>query len=129
MVDQEKIILMSKLATYEKRFMRRDKRITNYYVEDYIYINNFITRLGISLITLLFIGVGAFKIVITDIIFPQTISQFIDVYIKAYIGPWLIIIVIYTIISSLVYGVRHKNASKRMNTYKKMIKQLKEYEG
>ncbi len=129
MVDQKKIILMSKIAMYEKRYMKRDQKITDYFVEDYMYINNFITRLGISVITIFFILVGAFKIVCDDIIFPNSIENFIDVYIKAYIGPWIIMIIIYTLISSLVYGMKYKKASQRMNAYKKLIEELKEYEG
>lgn len=129
MVDQDKIILMTKIAVYEKRYKKKDERITNYFLEDYIYVNNFITRLGISLIILLFIGVGALKIICNGILFPHSIEEFIDIYIKAYIGPWLVAIVVYTIISSIVYGVKYRKANKRMNHYKELIKGLKEYEG
>lgn len=129
MVDQDKIILMSKIARYEKRFIRQDERITDYFIEDYVYINNCITRLGISCITLFFIAIGALRIICQDIIIPSSVEEFIDVYIKAYIGPWFITIVSYTIISSLVYGARYRKANQRMNTYKKLIKELKEYEG
>ena len=128
MVDQNKIILMSKMARYEKRYMRQDKRMTDYFVEDYIYINNFITRAGISLITVFFIMVGAVNTLLDEIIFPTSIESFIEVYIKDYIGPWLIMMIVYTVISSIVFGVRHKKASKRMNEYKKLVKELKNYE-
>lgn len=128
MVDQNKIILMSKMARYEKRYMRQDKRMTDYFVEDYIYINNFITRAGISLITIFFIMLGAVNTFLDEIIFPTSIESFIEIYIKDYIGPWLIMMIIYTVISSIVFGVRHKKASKRMNEYKKLVKELKNYE-
>lgn len=128
MVDQNKIILMSKMARYEKRYMRQDKRMTDYFVEDYIYINNFITRAGISLITVFFIMVGAVNTLLDEIVFPTSMEDFIEVYIKDYIGPWLIMMIVYTVISSIVFGVRHKKASKRMNEYKKLVKELKNYE-
>ena len=85
MVDQNKIILMSKMARYEKRYMRQDKRMTDYFVEDYIYINNFITRAGISLITIFFIMLGAVNTFLDEIIFPTSIESFIEIYIKDYI--------------------------------------------
>lgn len=129
MVDQNKIILMSKMARYEKRYMKKDIRITDYYVEDYVALNNFITRLGISLITVFFISLGAFKVLLEEIVFPTSIEQFLNVYIKGYIGPWLIWIVIYTLISSFVFGARHRMASKRMNEYKELIRELKKCEG
>lgn len=128
MVDQNKIILMSKMARYEKRYMRQDKRMTDYFIEDYVYINNFITRTGITLITIFFIMLGAFKILINEIIFPTSIEDFINIYVRAYIGPWLITIIVYTVISSIAFGARHKKASKRMNEYKKLVKELKSYE-
>ena len=128
MVDQDKIILMSKMALYEKKGKKKDARITDYYIEDYVYINNFITRLGITCLTVLLMGIGAFKIVCENIIFPTSISQFIDVYVRAYIGPWLIAIITFTLISSAIFGARHGKASKRMGEYKRLVKKLKKYE-
>ena len=117
MVDQNKIILMSKIAVYEKRYLQKDQKITDYFVEDYVYINNFITRLGISLIIIGFIGMGALKIVCKEI-----------VYIKAYIGPWIGMLILYTLISTITYGIRYKRASKRFSQYKKLIRELNKYE-
>lgn len=128
MVDQNKVILMSKIALYEKKYKKRDQRIINYFVEDYVYVNNFITRCGISLITLFFIAVGAFRIVYNGIIFPTSIEEFIDVYLSAYIGPWIGAIVVYTIISSVVFGARYKKVSKRYSQYRRLIRQLDRYE-
>lgn len=128
MVDQDKIILMSKLASYEKKYIKQDKKITDYFIEDYIYINNFKTRLGITLITICFIGLGAFKILIEDIIFPTSMWHFIDVYIKPYFFPWLISITLYTILSSIIYGNRYRKASKRFGQYSKQIRDLKRYD-
>lgn len=129
MVDQDKIILMSKIASYEKNSKRKDARLTDYYVEDYIYINNFITRLGITCLVVLFMGIGAFKIVCEDIIFPTSAGEFIDVYVKDYIGPWLVAIVSYTFISSTVFGARHSKANRRMGNYRRLVRKLRKYEG
>lgn len=128
MIDQNKVILMSKIALYEKRYKRQDQRIINYFVEDYVYVNNFITRCGISLITLFFIAVGAFHIIYDGIIFPTSIEEFVSVYLGAYIGPWIGAIVIYTIISSIVFGAKYKKVSKRYSQYRRCIRQLNRYE-
>jgi len=128
MVDQNKIVLMSKLALYEKKYMRRDQRIIHYFVEDYVYINNFITRLGISVITLFFIGIGAFRIIYDGIIFPTSLEHFIEVYLGPYIGPWLIAMIGYTMLSSIVYGARYRKVQKRFSAYKKIMKELGKYE-
>lgn len=128
MIDQNKIILMTKMAQYEKNHMKKDKRITDYFIEDYVYLNNFKTRLGIMLITVFFIGVGAFQIVMDNIIFPTSLEDFLEVYINPYFYPWLIATIIYTVISTFVYSVRYTKANKRMSEYKNYVKELKQYE-
>lgn len=127
MVDENKIMLMVKMAHYEKNHIKQDKKVTEYFIEDYIYINNFKTRLGITLITLCFIGLGALKMLMKDIIFPTSMWHFIEVYIRPYFYPWLFGIILYTIISSILYGRRYKIASKRFEEYRKLVKDFKRY--
>jgi len=119
---------MTKMACYEKEHIKQDKKIMDYFIEDYVYINNFKTRLGITLITLCFIGFSAFKILMENIIFPTSMWHFIDVYIRPYFYPWLLGIILYTILSSIIYGNRHRKASKRFGEYKKLVKDLERYE-
>lgn len=128
MIDKDKIILMTKMAQYQKSHMRKDKRITEYFIEDYVYINNFKTRLYITLIALFFIIVGAFKICLDEIIFPSSIGHFFNVYIMPYFYPWLATMIVYTLISTMVYSRRYNKANKRMNEYKKYVKKLKAYQ-
>lgn len=127
MVDENKIMLMVKMAHYEKNHIKQDKKVTEYFVEDYIYINNFKTRLGITLITLWFIGFGALKMLMKDIVFPISMWHFIEIYIKPYFYPWLFSIILYTIISSILYGRRYKIANKRFEEYRKLVKDFKRY--
>lgn len=129
MVDENKIMLMVKMAHYEKNHIKQDKKVTEYFVEDYIYINNFKTRLGITLITLWFIGFGALKMLMKDIVFPTSMWHFIEIYIKPYFYPWLFGIILYTIISSVLYGRRYKIANKRFEEYRKLVKDFKRYKG
>lgn len=128
MIDQNKIILMTKMARYEKNHIKQDKKVTDYFIEDYVYINNFKARLGITLITLCFIGFGTLEIFMKNIIFPTSGWQFINVYIRPYFFPWLLSMILYTILSSRVYGNRHKKANQRSEEYKKLLKDLKRYE-
>ena len=128
MIDKEKIILMTKIAQYKKNHIRKDRKITAYFIEDYVYINNFRTRLWITLMILFFIGIGAFRIWLKEIIFPTSIAHFMDVYIRPYLYPWIGLMIVYTIISTMVYSVKYKAASKRMHQYMKYVKQLKQYE-
>ena len=127
MVNQNKIILMTQMARYEKNQKNKDQKILDYFIEDYVYIHNFKTRLGITLITLCFIAFHAIKILIEGIIFPTSMWHLIEVYIKPYFWPWLIGIIVYTLISSVVYSRRYQAAHKRFKVYKRTIKNLEKY--
>lgn len=128
MVDQEKIIIMTKLALYEKKYKQKDQRKLNYFVEDYVYIRNFWTRAGITLITLLIIVVGGFKQLTEQAVFPTSLEEFLALYIMPYFWPWLIVIVLYTVLSTLLSGAAYKRASSRFSEYKRLLKKLNQYE-
>lgn len=129
LVDQKKIVLMSKLAVYDKRYKRKDQRILNYFIEDYIYLNNMKARVGITLIVLCHMIAGGFKIMMEGIIIPESITDFIACYVAPYILPWFVLTVLYTLISTYVSGRKYRRVEKRFNAYKKMVNALANSEG
>ena len=128
MTDQKKIILMTKLALYEKNDKRKDKPCTDYYVEDYIYMSNLKTRLGITFITVFFAALGALEVFNEAFVFPTSLGEVIEVYVSPYFWPWVFALVGYTVISTFAAGRRHKEAMTRFNKYKKLLRQLRNYE-
>jgi hypothetical protein len=49
MINQQKLILMSKLAVYDKRFAAADKKANDYFRGDYVHHKNARTRLFVFL--------------------------------------------------------------------------------
>ena len=49
-------------------------------------------------------------------------------YINPYILPWLIGIVVYTLVSSWVYSKKYRASQKRLRQYRKILKELDDYE-
>lgn len=119
---------MTKLALYEKKHMKEDQARLNYFVEDYIYVNNFKTRLGISLIALFFVGLGALNILNEGVIFPKSLWEFMDVYFKPYFLPWIIALIVYTFISTAIYGRQYQLSRERFKKYTRLLKELDTYE-
>ena len=119
---------MTQIARYEKNQKKQDQKVIDYFIEDYVYVQNFKTRLGIMLITLCFIAFHTIKILKQGIIFPTSIWHFIEVYMKPYLVPWLIATIVYTLISSAVYSRRYHAANKRFKAYKRAINNLEKYE-
>lgn len=127
-MDERKIILMSKLAIEEKIDLKKDEKITSYYPEDYVYVSNFKTRVLI----VLFMGVSAIAHIIFKIqsgmTFPTTGKEIFAYYILPYGGTIILAVILYTIISTTVYKRRYARAQKRINSYRKTLRELEEYE-
>lgn len=119
---------MTKLAVYEKKYIKEDRRRNGYYLEDYVYINNFRTRLSITLVAVLFAILDIFKNIHKDIIFPDSIMSFLKVYISPYFMPWILLLIGYTMISTAVYTKRYHLSQKRLKNYNKLLKTLNAYE-
>ena len=128
LIDQNKIILMTKLEMYNKKYGNEDRKRCKYFLEDYIYIKNFKTRVCFTLVVLFFLVVGATKIFTQIILIPESLEQFMSTYINPYILPWLIGIVVYTLVSSWVYSKKYRASQKRLRQYRKILKELDDYE-
>lgn len=128
MIDEKKIILMTKLAVQDKRYGREDRRITSYYKEDYRYINNFGTRLGVFIVVAGFILLDLLSKIEEGAVIPQNMTDIIKDYLLPYGIVMIIVLLIYTAISTCVYSSKYVKANKRMNAYYHTLKELKEYE-
>lgn len=128
LIDQKKIILMTKLEMYNKKYGNEDQKRCKYFLEDYIYIKNLKTRVCFTLVVLFFLAMGTTKIITSNLIIPESLDQFMSTYINPYILPWLIGIVVYTVISSLVYGKQYRDSQERLRAYHKILKELDDYE-
>ncbi|MEG0387538.1 MAG: hypothetical protein RR090_10955 [Niameybacter sp.] len=127
-MDEKKIILMSKLAIEEKCSIVKDKRITSYFSEDYIYINNFKTRLMVMIVTVMIIFIFTFFKIQIGGELPTTIEEVVLEYILPYGSVLIGTLVVYSALSSQVYRKRYNAALNRMNSYKQNLKALEAYE-
>lgn len=126
MIDEEKIILMSKLTLINNQAtMKRDRKITSKYLRDFVYINNLFTQVYIV------IAVGA--IIIAHIILrieqgmnvPTTIDEIMYQFVIPYGGSLLLLVIIYTIVSTLVYRKIYKKALEKIQKYDEIFNELK----
>lgn len=127
-MDQKKIILMTKLALEEKKWLKEDEKITSYFLEDYLYVNNFKTRILVLIMTgMLVFGIIFFRLQNGDPL-PITTRQVVSQYVIPYGAVILAITFIYSLLSSRVYKKKYKQAQKRMNEYRKDLRELEELE-
>ena len=128
MIDQEQIILMSKLAALDKKYMRKDLRITKYYAEDYVYLNNMKTRMSILIMTIGCIVGHILLEVQHNISIPATGEELFRQYILPYGSGTIIILFLYTLLSTKVYTKKYREAEKRVSRYKELMGELEEVE-
>lgn len=122
MVNKDKLKLMIKIALHEKKYNAKDKKINEFYRNDYIYKKNAINRIGI------FIGLClVFFVMILDMIYVQEVDIFTLDY-KAlaikFVIVSLIVFSIYTVVGIFKYGKEYDISQKRYKRYFLMLNAL-----
>ncbi|GKX28349.1 hypothetical protein SH1V18_08290 [Vallitalea longa] len=121
-VNKEKVKIMTNMAIYEKNLGQEDFAINEHFKSNYISYNNFKTRLGVIIAMMIIFGGDILSRVSTD--FNSVVEiDYVSIGIK-YLIILAIVLVIYTIISTIIYKKRYKSAEIRINKYKKLLNKL-----
>lgn len=122
MLNEERIRLMTKMASYEANEGRKNVSIGSYFRGDYIGLQ--VIRAVISGTVGFFIAFGMyilynFEELMADI-YKMDLLQFGKKVIIAYLG----VIVLYTVVSYCVYTYRYTKAKKSLKRYYNNLKKL-----
>ena len=117
MIDKQKVIIMSKLAAYDKYHAHKDRKKAEYFRHDYVYKRNIgvrFTALIGSLIVILFYF--AHRIIIEKIDVFDITGEIMTDIIKAIV---FIIAVqfIYSMIGFLIFSKEYNDSQDRINDY------------
>ncbi len=122
MLNEERIILMTKLASYEKNEGKRNGVVGNYFRSDYISIQ---VIGSIISATIAFAVCFALYIFYDFELFMQDVySMDLFVFAKNVLIAYIVIVVVYALISYVVYAVRFGKAKKGMRNYYNNLKRL-----
>lgn len=127
MVDEQEIILMTKLALHEKKYGKEDETRNSYFKWDYIYINNWYTRFAAGLSALIIIGWLIFKDVYIGEVIP-VLDVALQDYLGKYITFFVLAILVYTGVSTIIFHRRYEKTQKRIEEYEKIVKELDIYQ-
>ena len=122
-MDKERVILMSKLALYDKRFGKKDRKANEYFNGDYVYIKNSWTRFFVFVGCLLALALR-WLYLLSEVDWDFMVINIQAELISAavFIGAALFA---YTIISSKIAYKEHKEASERVQRYYLMLSKIK----
>lgn len=122
MIDEEKVILMTKLASFEKREGRKDNNILSYFRSDYI---------GFQILKAVIAGTISFFAVLVLYVFYNFETLMADIYKmdfmemgKSIITIYLIVIGIYAVLCYVLYTYRYSKAKRRLKTYYMNLRKL-----
>jgi len=122
MANKEKIILMTKLASYENNEGRKDLKVMKRSKGDYISYNSFITCVLAS-IAVLIVFLADFSSKFIENLARFTDYDFIGDGIE-YLTLWVLIMAVYSFLSGRMYRKEFDEADQRINQYKKDLKEL-----
>lgn len=122
MLNKERVILMTKLASYEENEGRKNNSIMNYFRGDYIWF---------QVLKSVICGTIAFGVVFGMYVFYDFEVFMMDIYKmdllefgKSVLMKYLFAIGIYSVISYAVYAYRYAKAKKNMRLYVNNLRML-----
>lgn len=128
MINNEKVKIMTQMAINDKYYTRKDKRIVSYYPEDYVYLSNFKSRVMVfGLAVIIMIGHLLLR-VNEGMNMPTTLEEIVLGYVIPYGGVLVLVLVLYTMVSTRYARKKYRQAAKRMENYQNLSSQLEVYE-
>ncbi len=113
MVKEEKVIRMTKMASYEAKEGKKDKAVAGYFRGDYIGMQLLISFL---VITIAFLGVfGAYLVLNFEEVMANIYSMDMVAVGKKILVWYLAALAVYLAVTYVVYWVRYVKARKHLN--------------
>jgi len=115
MIDEGKVLRMTRMASYEKRGGRKDKAVAKYFKGDYVGMHLLVSFLAIT---------GAFVAVIAAYIcfsFEEVMASLYTMNLleigKKCLFYYVIALVVYLVITYVIYQQRYKKSRKRLERF------------
>ena len=115
MLSKEKVMLMSKMAIYEKHEGEKDMRISGYYKKDYVGLHVITTVLWTLLGCLILAGL--IGIACMDILLNHLTMTALVMLVGFGSAIFLALLIICCVAAKIRYGKRHAEARKRVKQY------------
>lgn len=122
MLNEEKVILMTKLASYEKGEGKKNVEICKYFRGDYISLN--LLKAVLSVTFAFFIGFGLYLLCNIEELMENIYQLDFMLFARNVITAYVITVVLYCCISYIVSIFRYMNAKKGIRRYYHNLKKL-----
>lgn len=122
MLNEEKVILMTKLASYEKREGKANRNISRYFRGDYISLH--LLKAVVVATASYFIGLGLYLLYFMEDLLENIYEIDYMLFAKNAISIYVMVVIGYCCLSYVVYTYRFAKARKGMRRYYHNLKKL-----
>ena len=121
-INEEKIKIMTKLASYEENKGKKDFEIAKRMKSDYISYNSFVTCFFAS-IALFILFAADFGSKFLNNLAQFTEFDFVGAGVE-YLTIWILMMAVYSFLSGRMYRKEFDDAERRLNVYQKELRVL-----
>ena len=125
MLNKKKIRWMTEAAIYEKHEGRTDLQRNRYYKGTYIRFNTLKNLIGVTIAYIFAMGLTALGSVETTI--SQTGDFSLGNLLNGSLRNYIILLVIYAVISVILYTWQYRTSQKRVKRYYRILKIIGKY--
>ena len=122
MVNEERVILMTRMASYEAGEGKKNIKIGDYFRADYLS-KQLLKSLIFSTISFV-IGLVLYVLYNFDFLLENVYKIDLLALGKKMLTGYIVLVVIYGLITYIVYAFRYRNARKNLKTYYGNLKKL-----
>lgn len=122
MLNEERIILMTKLASYEKNEGKKSMAIGKYFRGDYIALN--LLKSLISATIAFFIGLGLYLLYNMEELLAELYNMDFAFFAKNIISTYVIFVIAYCCLTYIIFTYRYMKAKKSIRRYYNNLKKL-----
>lgn len=127
MLNEERVRLMTKLASYEEKEGKEDFKISAYYRKDYAGIRAWQTFLWVTAGYVLLLAIAG--ITCLDFLMKHLTVSFAIICGGGVVIVYIVIVIIYAMIAHDFYQKKHNDARKRVKKYNRdLLRLIKMYE-
>lgn len=122
MIDEKKIRLMTRMASYEKNEGKKDLKISSYYRKDYISLHVVYTIIWIT-IGYVFLVALAGICLFDKLLGAFSLGMLFGLCLLAFIG-YVAMIVLYSLATHMIYSKKYQSARTRVKKYNHDLSRL-----
>jgi len=123
MINEKKVKLMTKMAMYESKEGQEDLHICEYDRRDYVSFHTLISLIWVTVGFVLIAGIAGISMI--DLIMEKLTKAFLGGLLGLAVGSWLIILVVFGLITVYHYAKRYEDARRRVKRYSRILSRLR----